>query len=227
MAFVQNNEIYHYHTDHLGTPQDITNAQGNIVWSARYRAYGNLALADIEEVENNLRIQGQYFDEETGLHYNRFRYYDPNCGRFINQDPIGLMGGLNCYQYVPNPISWIDPLGLSCKENARQQDIIPDDFDLLENIHVNNVVQEHAGKSFIEKSDEIQRSLVGLPDNLYQHEFLALRTYTGPYYKEMNGVLRGKEPELAEKWSPVNSSAIRALGNVRLSQLVSTKSLLT
>ncbi len=113
VAFVQNDEIYHYHTDHLGTPQDITNAQGNIVWSARYRAYGNLALADVEEVENNLRFQGQYFDEETGLHYNRFRYYDPNCGRFINQDPIGLMGGLNCYQYVPNPVQWVDPFGLT------------------------------------------------------------------------------------------------------------------
>ncbi|SBT16040.1 Putative deoxyribonuclease RhsC [Marinomonas gallaica] len=121
VAFVQNNEIYHYHTDHLGTPQDITNAQGNIVWSARYRAYGNLALADVEEVENNLRFQGQYFDEETGLHYNRFRYYDPNCGRFINQDPIGLLGGLNCYQYVPNPVQWVDPLGLSCKENFWNQ----------------------------------------------------------------------------------------------------------
>ena len=118
LAFVQNQAIYHYHLDHLGTPQEITDTQGDIVWSAQYRAYGNLALADVEQVENNLRFQGQYFDEESGLHYNRFRYYDPGCGRFINQDPIGLLGGSNNYRYVPNPVTWIDPFGLSCKEGG-------------------------------------------------------------------------------------------------------------
>ena len=69
------------------------------------------------EVENNLRFQGQYFDEETGLHYNRFRYYSPDTGQFINQDPIGLLGGLNNYQYAANPVLWIDPLGL-CKQQT-------------------------------------------------------------------------------------------------------------
>jgi RHS repeat-associated protein len=116
LAVAQNDELYHYHLDHLGTPQEITNAQGQLAWSANYKAYGNLALVQNHEIENNLRFQGQYFDEETGLHYNRFRYYDPECGRFISQDPIGLLGGVNNYQYVPNPVGWIDPLGLSCKE---------------------------------------------------------------------------------------------------------------
>ncbi|WP_218656765.1 RHS repeat-associated core domain-containing protein, partial [Enterobacter cloacae] len=55
---------------------------------------------------------GQYADGETGLHYNLFRYYDPQVGRFIVQDPIGLNGGWNLYQYAPNPLSWIDPWGL-------------------------------------------------------------------------------------------------------------------
>lgn len=116
LAIAQNDELYHYHLDHLGTPQEITNTQGQIAWSANYKAYGNLALVQHNEIENNLRFQGQYFDEETGLHYNRFRYYDPECGRFISQDPIGLLGGVNNYQYVPNPTGWVDPLGLSCKE---------------------------------------------------------------------------------------------------------------
>ncbi|PWJ72511.1 UNVERIFIED_ORG: RHS repeat-associated protein [Pantoea agglomerans] len=62
--------------------------------------------------------QGQYFDAETGLHYNRFRYYDPDAGRFVSQDPIGLAGGVNLYQYAPNPLSWVDPLGLTkCAPN--------------------------------------------------------------------------------------------------------------
>ncbi|WP_338846797.1 RHS repeat-associated core domain-containing protein [Massilia sp. W12] len=60
-----------------------------------------------------LRFQGQYYDAETGLHYNRFRYYDPDIGRFISQDPIGLASGNNIYQYTANPINWIDPLGLT------------------------------------------------------------------------------------------------------------------
>jgi RHS repeat-associated protein len=66
------------------------------------------------EVRQNLRFQGQYFDEETGLHYNRFRYYDPDIGRFVGQDPIGLLGGDNGYQYASNPTTWIDPFGLAC-----------------------------------------------------------------------------------------------------------------
>ncbi len=84
----------------------------------RYKTYGNLALKDVEDVENNLRFQGQYFDQETGLHYNRHRYYNPNTGQFTQQDPIGLLGGLNNYQYANNPIQWIDPFGLTCKEES-------------------------------------------------------------------------------------------------------------
>ncbi|EIO7469110.1 EndoU domain-containing protein [Salmonella enterica subsp. enterica] len=63
------------------------------------------------------RLPGQYFDDETGLYYNLFRYYAPECGRFVSQDPIGLKGGLNLYAYAPNPLKYIDPLGL-CKTSG-------------------------------------------------------------------------------------------------------------
>jgi RHS repeat-associated protein len=109
-------QVYYYHLDHLGTPRELTDATGTIVWSARYRAYGSLALADVADIDNPLRFQGQYFDAETGLHYNLHRYYDPQAGRFIHQDPIGLAGGVNLSQYAVNPVNWIDPLGLKCKE---------------------------------------------------------------------------------------------------------------
>jgi len=104
---------YYYQLDHLGTPQELTAYSGEIMWSAKYRAYGNLAALDISEIDNPLRFQGQYFDAETGLHYNRHRYYNPSSGRFLTPDPIKLAGGLNNYQYVPNPTGWVDPLGLN------------------------------------------------------------------------------------------------------------------
>ncbi len=118
----QENEIQHYHTDHLGTPRELTNQAGEITWEATYQTWGNTVKVSYQEIEVDnelapavqpLRFQGQYFDEETGLHYNRFRYYDPDVGRFVSQDPIGLLGGDNLYQYASNPIQWIDPLGLS------------------------------------------------------------------------------------------------------------------
>ncbi|AHZ72930.1 hypothetical protein OU5_5851 [Pseudomonas mandelii JR-1] len=105
-------EPFYYQLDHLGTPQELTDYSGEIMWSAKYRAYGNLATLDVAEIDNPLRFQGQYFDAETGLHYNRHRYYNPGTGRYLTPDPIKLAGGLNNYRYVPNPTGWVDPLGL-------------------------------------------------------------------------------------------------------------------
>ncbi|RMQ62108.1 Rhs protein, partial [Pseudomonas savastanoi pv. glycinea] len=102
------NKVYYFHTDQIGTPLEMTDAEGQIVWQAKYRAWGAVEKLVVNEVEQNLRFQGQYFDVETGLHYNTFRYYDPEIGRFIIQDPIGLLGGFNLYQYAPNPVGWLD-----------------------------------------------------------------------------------------------------------------------
>ena len=118
LALVQHGQVYHYHTDHIGTPREITNAKAEVVWSSTFKTYGALALAHVNEVDNPLRFQGQYYDEETGLHYNRHRYYDPNSGQFTTQDPIGLLGGMNAYQYAPNPMTWVDPWGLKGEEGT-------------------------------------------------------------------------------------------------------------
>jgi RHS repeat-associated protein len=117
-------ELFHYHLDHLGTPREMTDARGRIVWSARYRAWGALAVADVDEVDNPLRFQGQYHDAETGLYYNFQRYYDPRTGRFVTQDPIQLGGGENLYRYAANPVHWVDPLGLACNElSSKAQEV--------------------------------------------------------------------------------------------------------
>ncbi|WP_173883071.1 MULTISPECIES: RHS repeat-associated core domain-containing protein, partial [unclassified Pseudomonas] len=120
---------FHYQLDHLGTPQELTASDGEIVWSAHYRAYGQIAKLDVNTVTNPLRFQGQYFDPESGLHYNRHRYYNPDIGRYLTPDPVKLAGGLNGYQYVPNPTGWVDPLGLNtcpggdgCKPETKAED---------------------------------------------------------------------------------------------------------
>ena len=111
--------ITHYHCDHLGTPRELTDAQGNVVWSGRYKAWGRLLHVE-GEIDQPLRFQGQYEDGETGLFYNRYRYYDPDVARYVTQDPVGLLGGLNTYTYAPNPTGWNDPLGLAkkCAKNT-------------------------------------------------------------------------------------------------------------
>ncbi|MCS4251446.1 RHS repeat-associated core domain-containing protein [Pseudomonas sp. BIGb0164] len=105
---------FHYQLDHLGTPQELTAPNGEIVWSAHYRAYGEISRLDVGKIDNPLRFQGQYFDQESGLHYNRHRYYNPDIGRYLTPDPVKLAGGINAYRYVPNPTGWVDPLGLAC-----------------------------------------------------------------------------------------------------------------
>ena len=110
--------IYYAHNDHLGAPHMLTDEAGVAVWSALYDPFGKAAVnEDLDGNGNavtlNIHFPGQYFDAESGLHYNYFRYYDSATGRYVTSDPIGLDGGLNTFGYVGgNPLLWIDPLGL-------------------------------------------------------------------------------------------------------------------
>ncbi len=104
--------VYYFHNDHLGTPQALTNDSQAIAWKAVYTPFGEAATS-VATVENPFRFPGQYYDAETGLHYNYFRYYNPQTGRYITPDPIGLEGGINLFAYVSNrPVNFADPLGL-------------------------------------------------------------------------------------------------------------------
>ena len=114
-------DLVYYQLDHLGTPIAAHNAKGEAVWTAEYEAWGrirNETVSDGLKADMPFRFQGQYYDEESGLHYNRFRYYDPEIGRFVSQDPIGLLGGMNLFEYAPNPIIWVDSLGLHKKKRC-------------------------------------------------------------------------------------------------------------
>ncbi|MGA1870214.1 MAG: RHS repeat-associated core domain-containing protein, partial [bacterium] len=103
---------YFYQNDHLGTPQKIIDAWGDVVWVALYDSFGNCEIM-IKKIENNLRFPGQYYDEETGLYYNYHRYYEPIVSRYLQLDPIGIDSNLNLYLYGNNnPVNLIDSLGL-------------------------------------------------------------------------------------------------------------------
>ncbi|EDN71851.1 conserved hypothetical protein [Beggiatoa sp. SS] len=118
-----NGSYYWYQTDHLGTPQKLIDSQGNVVWAAVYEAFGK-ARVDVNLVENHLRFAGQYFDSETRLHYNYYRYYEPTIGRYLRVDPIP---SVNQYAYVSgNPLSYVDPFGL---EKEIMMDQLFDLFD--------------------------------------------------------------------------------------------------
>ncbi|HIH2750052.1 TPA: RHS repeat-associated core domain-containing protein, partial [Burkholderia lata] len=109
--------IYHFHTDLVGAPLEVTDESGELAWAGKYSAWGKVEPSARQltaaRTDQPLRYAGQYADDSTGLHYNTFRFYDPDVGRFINQDPIGLLGGDNLYQYAPNPVRWLDPWGLA------------------------------------------------------------------------------------------------------------------
>ena len=120
LAMLQNNgastsELYLYHNDPNGCPTRLLDTAGDVVWAAQYNAWGKVERLLVNYIENPLRLQGQYCDEELGTVYNRFRYYDPQVAVFISQDPLGMLAGHNLYQYAPNVWNWIDPLGLNCK----------------------------------------------------------------------------------------------------------------
>jgi len=115
-------EYYFYQNDHLGTPQKMTAVNGAVVWSAKYSSFGDATVDLSSSITNNLRFPGQYFDQETDLHYNYHRYYDYEIGRYLRTDPIGLDGGFNLYAYVLNsPVKLVDPLGLTCTPPAEMK----------------------------------------------------------------------------------------------------------
>jgi len=119
-------ELSYIVTDHLGTPKELLSEEGELRWSASHKLWGEIAQvqAGSRQAANDadgkftclLSFQGQLEDEESGLYYNRFRYYDAESGGYVSADPIGLAGGLTLHGYVDNPGGWVGPFGLARKK---------------------------------------------------------------------------------------------------------------
>ena len=112
IAKVEKGQRYLCVNDVAGNPRELLTEAGEVVWEAHYSTWGEVQVRT-SKVDCPVRLQGQWHDPETGLHYNRFRYYDPGLGRYISPDPVSLLGGANVYGYAPNTTGWVDPWGLS------------------------------------------------------------------------------------------------------------------
>ena len=117
VAVLKQSNVYYIHTDQLNTPRVISDSTDKVVWRWDSDPFGTTAANEDPDMDGvkftyNLRFPGQYYDGETGLHYNYYRDYDPGTGRYIESDPIGLVGGLNTYVYVGgDPLHYTDPKG--------------------------------------------------------------------------------------------------------------------
>ena len=112
-ADVKSGRRYFIFSDHLGTPVCVEDETGNVVWRAQIEPFGHAHIDPKSTIDMPLRFPGHYCDAETGLHYNRFRYYSPELGRYLQSDPAGFAGGVNLYAYSTNPLKDVDLLGLS------------------------------------------------------------------------------------------------------------------
>ncbi|WP_409529676.1 RHS repeat-associated core domain-containing protein [Superficieibacter sp.] len=174
----ENARVDYYRCSQNGMPEALTDAEGKEHWRPDADTWGETLGEYADErgsywyqkhdgaPEENLRFAGQYLDRETGLHYNTFRYYAPDMGRFLTPDPIGLRGGLNLYAYAPNPLSWIDPLGLNCKLTNQQ---FKDKLKRIRN-------QTAAGGN---------RGITGIVSN--NDAFRLGEAFVGPNYKRSSG----------------------------------------
>lgn len=121
LARYEKGQLHYAVTDTAGRIQELVTEDGTIVWRGRQQLWGREESRNKEDAPScRLRFPGQYEDAESGLYYNRFRYYDCETGQYISADPTGLNGGINPYGYVQNPLTWVDPLGLTRKTTTRK-----------------------------------------------------------------------------------------------------------
>ena len=115
---------YYVFTNQVGAPIRVEDDAGKVCWSAQIDPYGAAHIDQGNTIDMPLRFPGHYFDQETGLHYNRFRYFSPQLGRYIQSDPVGLFGGINVYAYVHDPLSDVDIDGLAKAKRAPRPPIV-------------------------------------------------------------------------------------------------------
>ncbi len=152
-------QVFYFHTAPNGEPESLTDRDGTLCWQGHSSAWGKTKYEENQQhldYSQNLRLQGQYLDRETGLHYNLFRYYDPDIGRFTQHDPIGLAGGINLYQYAPNPLGWVDPLGLSKCSTGKSLSV--NKPKILSSSNLTDTERKYLERQFMKKQNSLNRA---------------------------------------------------------------------
>ncbi|WP_228063604.1 MULTISPECIES: RHS repeat-associated core domain-containing protein [unclassified Pasteurella] len=158
LEFARDNEkptgCYYYHNDQIGVPRELTDEEGKVCWYGSYAGWGKLKAQTKfrDEIHQPFRLQNQYEDQETGLHYNFFRYYEPDVGRFTQLDPIWLAGGSHLYLFSYNAINYIDPLGLAPNCPFGSPNYLA---GLAEKARADQVVQRITQKAYYESEGSI------------------------------------------------------------------------
>ncbi|PHM44406.1 RHS family protein [Xenorhabdus szentirmaii] len=207
-ARYEKGKLHYVVSDHQGTPREMLNENGTLVWAQRLRTWGKadksqvIASNDADyHVNCNLRFAGQYEDTESGLYYNRFRYYSPETAQYISADPIGLLGGFNPYGYVSNPTNFIDPFGLETCPVLKQR--------VLDNIATSQVSRESSNfpKSPRSAEEAADRALAaGKMSGASAELRIGNRVFTGvsgdivPHNPKVTGVLMGTPSAHRAPW---------------------------
>ncbi|WP_444543932.1 RHS repeat domain-containing protein, partial [Pectobacterium odoriferum] len=138
-----------------GEPQAVFNPQGELRWRAPKSTLWGQRQSHLEEnIDPSLGFAGQYRDTESGLCYNRFRYYDPAGGCYVSPDPIGIAGGESNYGYVPNPNTWVDPFGLAGCENILR----PSKPKILSKSNLSSTERNYLERQFMKKKNALNRA---------------------------------------------------------------------
>ena len=144
---ITNGKHYSIITDHLGTPIEAYNQEGELIWEREQDLYGNSRQGFAKEnFRCPFKYQGQYYDSEVELCYNRFRYYHPEIGRYVSEDPIKLLGGFNIFAYVSDTNAWVDLLGLNSKVYGEKDGKKLEDD--IENLLIENNIPYIRGEKF-------------------------------------------------------------------------------
>jgi RHS repeat-associated protein len=140
-------EFYGIITDLIGTPTELVDTAGNLAWRQLTTLWGAPLAMAAQPGYCPLRFPGQYHDAETGQNYNFFRYYDSEGGEYSAPDPLGLYGGPRPHGYVPNPLSWLDPLGLIGRDcNGRK--VKDDEITLYRAVKNDELADIHGRRGF-------------------------------------------------------------------------------
>lgn len=186
-AKLKGNKKFSILADHLGTPTSMYNEEGDSVWERSLNSYGKVKTGSNGACP--FLFQGQYYDKEIELAYNRFRYYDPEDGRYISQDPIGLMSGeFNFYNYVENPNGWTDVFGLAKKGYKKEKK------EIYRYLNKTDAKRIKEGKGIVSKGTggTLKDHVEGKKNTKY---ISASEGKADPTYDSCNGLVKINNPE--------------------------------